>query len=61
MAATDEGLSRQDRFEKYNPYGSLASDQVGHDDHAAAIYADLAIAFEVAQLRTEIHFQGKRS
>ena len=61
MAQQDDNLTTSQRFEKWNPYAEKAISAV--DDSAfesANVYAQLAIAFALTQLRSEIHFAGKR-
>jgi hypothetical protein len=60
MATNDNELSRQERFEKYNPYAASLGDLATvADADTIDARAHLAVAFEISQLRTEIHFQGK--
>jgi hypothetical protein len=57
MDSSDSKQSdRLKRFEDYNPYAN----RITGDDLEDEILAQLAVAYEISQLRTEIHFASKR-
>lgn len=53
---TNAKATRLEKFYEYNPFARRANQL---DGDAAAIEAQLAIAYAIEQLRTEIHFAGK--
>jgi hypothetical protein len=61
MARQDAEPSRQERFTTWNPYAGELHKRMQDDDDLLSNdqLSALAIAFELAQLRTEVHFAGK--
>lgn len=61
MANDTQQPSRQEKFETWNPYA--ARSEIATDANQRTNLAILATAYEIAQLRTEIHFaaKGRRS
>jgi hypothetical protein len=59
--ATNSEQSRHERFTEWNPYASMIEAEAqDHDDlPTQTTLAELAIAFELSQIRAAIHFATK--
>lgn len=53
------GKTRQERFIEWNPYAQSVAAALDNDQVPKQSDALLAIAFEISQVRTEIHFAAK--
>ena len=53
------GQDRAQKFARWNPYAALIGQRAEEELLSNDVLAQLAIAFEVSQLRAEIHFSRK--
>jgi hypothetical protein len=57
---------RRAKFEEYNPYAAICSELLAQEEDDLSTgellftLAPLSVAYELARLRAELHFAGKR-